>query len=291
MKKVLHLWVLGGDLRQLHLAHQLAREGHQVHTYALEGTAVPASGLCPEPDLTALHQADAVILPMPVSADGHTLFAPLSPVPVSLAQVLEAVTPSQFLYGGRLDESLMTQFHRKGCAIHDYYARKELTLSNCVPTAEGAIQLAMERLPITIHASRVLVVGCGRLGKITAQRFSALGAEVTVAARRYEHQAWANCHGFGAEDSQKLAQRLSKYDLIINTVPALLLGAEELSGLKPDCLVIDLASKPGGVDFDAAQRLGLSVIHALALPGKVAPATAGAIIKETICHMLDEHGF
>lgn len=286
MEKVLNLWILGGDLRQAHLAHLLAEEGHHVHTYAL-----PSLRLGAETALTALCQADAVILPMPVSADGCTLFAPSSPVPVTLAQVLEAVTPEQFLCGGRLDDDLLALFHRKGCSIADYYAREELILSNCIPTAEGAIQLAMERLPITIHAAKILVIGCGRLGKVTAERFAALGARVTVAARRYEHLAWAKCHGFNTELTTRLSGRLSGYDLILNTVPALVLGCSELSNLKSECLIIDLASKPGGVDFDEAEKLGLSVIHALALPGKVAPATAGAIIKETICHMLSEHGF
>ena len=286
VKKVLHLWVLGGDLRQVHLAHLLAREGHLVHTYALEGASAPA----PQHDLSALSGADGVILPMPVTADGHTLFAPLARAPVPLEQVLALVKPEQFLCGGRLEEGLTARFRQKGCTILDYYEREELILANCVPTAEGAIQIAMERLPITIHGARVLVVGCGRLGQITAQRFAALGARVTVAARRHVHLAWAHCHGFGAEDSRDLAGRLSGYHLIINTVPALLLGAEELGDLRPDCLIIDLASKPGGVDFAAAEELGLTAIHALALPGKVAPATAGAIIKDTICHMLHEHG-
>ena len=49
----------------------------------------------------------------------------------------------------------------------------------------------MEQLPITIHGARVLVVGFGRVGRALAQRLAALGAKVTVAARRYESLAWA----------------------------------------------------------------------------------------------------
>ena len=55
-------------------------------------------------------------------------------------------------------------------------------IANAVPTAEGAVQLAMEELPITLHGARVLVVGFGRVGKLTAHRFRALGARVSVAA-------------------------------------------------------------------------------------------------------------
>ena len=80
------------------------------------------------------------------------------------------------------------------------------------------------------------------------------------------------------------------YDLVINTVPARVLGQTELEDLRPDCLVLDLASRPGGVDLAAAGELGLTVIWALSLPGKVAPVSAGAAIKRTIYNMLSELG-
>jgi len=44
------------------------------------------------------------------------------------------------------------------------------------------------------------------------------------------------------------------------------------------------------VDFDAAKELGIKVIWALSLPGKVAPVTAGEIIKGTVINILQELG-
>ena len=161
-------------------------------------------------------------------------------------------------------------------------------MANAVPTAEGAVQLAMEHLPITIHGSRVLVIGFGRVGRLTAQRFQALGARVSVAARRYDQLAWAQAMGFGGEHLAHLKGWLCGYDLIVNTVPAQVLGIEELEDVKLDCLILDLASKPGGVDLGAAGKLGLTVIWALSLPGKVAPVTAGAAIRDTVYNMLRE---
>ena len=163
-------------------------------------------------------------------------------------------------------------------------------MGTALPTAEGAIQIAMEQLPITIHGARVLVVGFGRVGRVVAQRMAALGARVSVAARRYESLAWARAMGYGAEKTGQLAGWLCSYDLVVNTVPALVLGEAELADLRPDCLVLDLASRPGGVDPQAAERLGRKVIHALSLPGKVAPVTAGAAIQSTIYNMLHELG-
>lgn len=162
--------------------------------------------------------------------------------------------------------------------------------ANAVPTAEGAVQIAMEELPITLHRARVLVLGFGRLGKLAAHRFAALGAKVSVAARKWADLAWAEAYGYGAERIDQLGGWLCAYDLVINTVPSRVLGAGYLADLKPGCLVVDLASKPGGVDLEAASQMGVRVIWALSLPGKVAPVTAGRAIRDTIYHILHELG-
>ena len=247
-------------------------------------------GTCPEPGLSGAEQADCVVLPLPVSSGGGLLNAPLSRLSPPLTEILAPLSPGQMLCGGRVDPVTAALAAERGLTVRDYFAREELAVANAVPTAEGAIQIAMEQLPITIHGARVLVVGFGRVGRALAQRLAALGARVTVAARRYESLAWAQASGYGTEQTGQLAGWLCGYDLVVNTVPALVLGEAELADLKPDCLVLDLASKPGGVDLEAARRLGRTVIWALSLPGKVAPVTAGAAIKNTIYHMLHELG-
>ena len=162
--------------------------------------------------------------------------------------------------------------------------------ANAVPTAEGAVQIALEELPIALHGARVLVLGFGRVGKLTAHRMRALGARVSVAARKWADLAWADAYGYAPEPMGGLDGYLCPYDLVVNTVPARVLDRRRLAELKPGCLVIDLASKPGGVDLEAAGELGVQTIWALSLPGKVAPVTAGAAIRDTIYHILDELG-
>ena len=152
------------------------------------------------------------------------------------------------------------------------------------------MQLAMEELPVTLHGARVLVLGFGRVGKLTAHRLSALGAKVSVAARKWSDLAWAEAYGYAPEHLEGLDECLCAYDLVVNTVPARVLDAARLVQLEPGCLVIDLASRPGGVDMEAAAALGVRVIWALSLPGKVAPVTAGKILRDTICHILCELG-
>lgn len=127
--------------------------------------------------------------------------------------------------------------------------------ANALPTAEGAIQIALEELPITLHAARVLVIGFGRVGKALAQRLDGLGAKVSVAARKWSDLAWAESCGYCGEQTEHLAGWLCGYDLVVNTVPAPVLGLTELSDLKPGCLVIDLASKPGGAGVGKLRAL------------------------------------
>ena len=160
--------------------------------------------------------------------------------------------------------------------------------ANAPPTSEGAIQIAMEELPITLHDARALVIGFGRLGRALAPRLRALGARVWVCARRYEQRAAAESMGLGSEGMDRLSDWLCSYDLVYNTVPSTVLGVEELAALKERALVIDLASRPGGVDMDAAAALGVRVIWALSLPGKAAPVTSGRYIKNTVYHIMEE---
>lgn len=290
-QRELNFWVLGGDRRQAALARALAEDGHTVHAFALKLPEALPPTLSEETTLARCERADCIVLPLPVSDGAGRLNAPLGEGEVPLDQLMAQLPPRPYLCGGRVDGETRRLAEVNGLTLRDYFAREELAVANAVPTAEGAVQLAMERLPITIHGARVLILGYGRVGQLTARRFSALGARVTVAARRCEALAWARAEGCAGESLDRLRGWLCGYDLVINTIPAPVLGREELADLKEGCLVLDLASRPGGVDRQAAAQLGIHPIHALGLPGKVAPVTAGLAIKTTIYLMLREAGF
>ena len=277
-----NIWVIGGDPRQEALAALLADEGHTVHTYAL--------GEGGEKDLSQLHRADCVILPLPAVGEGGLVNATLSEAELPVEQVLDAMRPGQLLCAGLVKKELETLAAERGVVLRDYFAREELAVLNAIPTAEGAIQIALEEMPTTLHDSRVLIVGFGRIGQALAPRLRGLGARVTVAARRAEQRALARSAGACTERLDHLARWLCSYDLIINTVPARVLGEEELAALKEGALVIDLASKPGGVDFAAAASQGVRCIWALSLPGKAAPVSAGQYIMDTVYHIMEELG-
>jgi len=117
-----------------------------------------------------------------------------------------------------------------------------------------------------------------------------LGAKVYVTARKYSDLAWIRIYGCKDIHISEIEDYLPEFDLVFNTVPAVILDNKRLGLLKENCLVIDLASKPGGVDFETARLLGIKTIWALSIPGKVAPITSGEIIAGTILNILFERG-
>ena len=284
MLRAKNIWVAGGDPRQAALAGLLADEGHSVHTYALEQGA----GMKCERSMAGADRADCVVLPLPAAGPDGKLNAPLSAESHDVTEVLDALRPGQLVCAGMAGEELNAMAEERDLVLRDYFAREELAVLNAIPTAEGAIQIAMEELPITLHDARVLVIGFGRLGRALAPRLRALGAKVWVSARRYEQRAAAEGMGLGSEGVDHLPDWLCSYDLVFNTVPSQVLGVEELAALKEGALVVDLASRPGGVDMEAAAALGVRVIWALSLPGKVAPVTSGRYIKDTVYHIMEE---
>lgn len=128
------------------------------------------------------------------------------------------------------------------------------------------------------------------MGRAVARRLELLGGHVTVAARNGEQRANARCAGHHAAPLTALAEILPAFDTVINTIPAMVLPRALLQRLPPESLVIDLASRPGGTDFAAAAELGIRAEHALALPGKCAPRTAGTLIAQAVLSLLEERG-
>lgn len=141
--------------------------------------------------------------------------------------------------------------------------------ANAIPTAEGAIEIAISETPVTIHGSKCLVLGYGKIGKILTKDLYGMGAVTYAAARKYADLAMIEGHGYEPLPMSVLESRINDFDIIFNTVPALVLDDKVLSGVRKDALIIDLASKPGGVDFEAAKKYGLRVIWALSLPSDV----------------------
>ncbi|MEG0777716.1 MAG: dipicolinate synthase subunit DpsA [Oscillospiraceae bacterium] len=280
--------VIGGDMRIIALASMLFEEGHEVSCFALDEAPENTVKCCALSAEKAARNADCVILPLPVLNSRGKLNAPLSAFSHSAEEIFCTLPKSAVICAGKPGEALTQLADKLELNLVDYFEREELVALNALATAEGAISLLLRNSPITIWDSRVLVIGFGRIGKMLAERLRALGASVTVSARKPGDMAYIRAMGCRALDTRTLGSELRSFDTIINTVPASVLGRDRLNQLKSDVLCIDLASRPGGIDFEAAKELNVNAMWALGLPAETAPLTAGKIIKETVLNILSE---
>ena len=246
--------VVGGDARQAAAARALARAG-----YSVGG-----------PEMIAV--ADYILLPLPLDA-----------ARTPLAELLRAARPGTLALGGMLSVEAKAIAAEAGVELVDYFAREELTIRNAIPTAEGCIGISR-----TLWGSSILLTGFGPVGQALGVRLAALGAQVTAAARRPAQRALAESFGLRSVPIDRLGQIAPAFDTVVNTVPAPVLSEAVLARLRPQSFIVDLASRPGGTDFDAARRLGHRAIHALSLPAACAPETAGEAVARTVCDMIGQ---
>jgi len=282
--------VIGGDMRQAKLAELLYIDGHQVSTFAIDEIENLVGVHRAESPMQAIDGAGCVVLPLPIVSAPGVLSTPLGRDTHELEGILSVLRSDQMITGGMIDSATYDMARRLGLSISDYYAREELVVSNAAATAEGAIKIAMDETPITLLGSKCLVIGFGRIGKILAHRLKGMGAVVAASGRSHSDRAWIDAYGYTALNTNSLEGHLRNFDIIFNTAPARILSKERLKEILSNCLIIDLSSKPGGMDFIAAGNLGLRAVWALSLPGKVAPVTSGIVIKNTIYNMLLEQG-
>ncbi len=275
--------IIGGDLRIKKLAEMLAKDGNKVYTYGLDKQE---NIIQCETIKELVESADIIIGPVPFSSNGKTINATFSNNEIQIEDLTKELKNKTFI-AGAIRDNVYELLKNNNVEIIDILKREELSVLNSISTAEGAIQIAMEQTEITLCGSNVLILGFGRIGKVLAKMLLGIGANVYCEARKPHDLAWIQAYGYTPIDIKKLNENLNKFDVIINTIPSIVLDASNLDKLKEDCLVIDLASNPGGVDKQEIKKKNIKFVWALSLPGKVAPVTSAKYIKETIYNILE----
>ncbi|WAM32552.1 dipicolinate synthase subunit DpsA [Caldicellulosiruptor naganoensis] len=236
-----------------------------------------------------VEKSAVIVGPIPFSQDGEYIFAPLSKEFVTIEKLIKTISQK----GIPLVASVVPQATRQICEqknvkYYDLYEREELAILNAIPTAEGAVAIAIEKMPITLYSSNVMVLGYGRIGKVLSKILKGFECNVFVAARKASDLTWCRAFGYVPVELSKLKEYVNRIDLIVNTIPAKVIGREIIDNIREDALVIDLASKPGGIAFEYANQKGINVVHALSLPGKVSPKKAAQYIVEVLVSLLKE---
>ncbi|MBR4308242.1 MAG: hypothetical protein IKT58_01470 [Oscillospiraceae bacterium] len=260
-------WFLGGDSRSLWAVEQFRQRGLTVHCHNVPGLpheALPSHIPC-------------LILPAPSFVKSKIPGCP----ELTLEELLNKLDADSRVYCMKV-EALAQAAQERGAQVTDLYNSEPYTTRNALATAEGAIYLAMRHSPMTVRDSACLVIGAGRIGSLLSEKLSALGANVTLCARRPKDRALGEARGLDSDETGMYRKGLSHYDFLFNTVPAPVLTGSQLQQLKNGCVLVELASAPGGFDPAECDTLNLQVLSAPGLPGSYCPKSAGEYYASAI---------
>lgn len=292
------LAVLGGDQRQAIIAEEFAKRGFNVSIYAINGPSklLPGMEICSTVE-KAINGADVLVLPLPVTRNNIDLNITANKnIELKLVDIVKLAVANRCrtVFGGIMPDEMKRNCEKNGIKALDYYENENLQIKNALPSAEGALMIAMEHTDITVSGMKVLISGFGRIGRRLASLFSLMGAQVSVAARRDEVLCDIALCGYSpiriGGCSDEFRQAVEECDVILNTVPSVIFGDSVIRGISNRPLYVEIASSPGGIDLSAACDAGIRTIYAPSLPGKYSPVSAGKYIFETISDILTEGG-
>ena len=280
--------IIGGDIRQRYCIELLALRGHVVKAFGFKNIESSDNVKIYREITSELLDCDVLLLPIPYKdKNGYINFKEID-IQIEPEEILDNISPSTIVILGKADEKFKKIANNKKLTWYDILEEEAFSILNAIPTAEGAIQKAMEMTDITLHGAKVLVLGYGRIGKSLSRMLKGIGSHVTVEARNNKDLAWIKENGYNPVHLEELDSVLPYQDIIFNTIPYMILDRKKLELVPKHAIIIDLASYPGGVDFIAAKDLGIHASLELGLPGIVAPKTAADTICSVVLDIIKE---
>lgn len=267
--------IVKADKRQIYMTERLRENGFDCTFY--------------KPDLTLSdneRQFDAVVFALP-SVKFSRVNCEYDVRPES---ILSLVKKGGYVFSAVTDASFIKSVEEAELKNFDYYSREELVIMNSYLTAEGVLELVLVNSEVSLRNLKILVTGYGKTGEAIADVLSANHVSVTVAARKEKDRARARCRNMQTLSFSEISERAKDFDFAINTVPTEVIGRNLLTEFSPDCIFLEIASKPYGIDISSAERQNKKVIIASSLPGKYVPRSAGVFIADAITNIVKEEG-
>ena len=263
--------IIGGDNRNLILSNLLEQDDYNVFRFGLgtEEKSIEES----------IKQSNFIITATPFSVDSENIYSPLTDKKINIQKFIDLIH-NKTIIAGSISNEYINKFNYNNNKVIDIMKNENLVIKNTIPTAEGVIKIIIENTDITINDSNIAILGFGRVGKRLAKVLNGMGANIFCLDTKKEEVENIKICSYNILEN--IYKELSNMDVIVNTVPKKILGKKELDFINKNTLIIDVASKPGGVDFEYANKNKYNVIHALGLPGKVAPITSAKYIKEMV---------
>lgn len=285
-----HVAVIGGDARQIELIRKLNEWDATVYLAGFDQLNESfREAIDLDFDSQQVENLDAIILPVPGTDVDGKVEGIFSNQLIHLQEEWLKKTPEHCqIFTGIANDQLKELVSKVNRHLVPLMDRDDVAIYNSIPTVEGTLMLIIQHTDFTIHGSKVIVLGLGRVGMSLARTFGHLGANVSVGVRSSKSAARVYEMGLTPIDMNNLENTDMSCDILLNTVPHQVVDASVIKQLPSHALILDLASKPGGTDFRYADKRGIKALLAPGLPGIVAPKTAGRIIADVVARLVQE---
>ncbi|MFA9378408.1 MAG: dipicolinate synthase subunit DpsA [Lachnotalea sp.] len=280
--------VIGGDKRQFYMCKLFAEKGFNVISIGVDMNETVLENVTLASSLSqVMESCDLIVGPIPFSRDGVHIFSNTNSN-IDINEFIGFIHSNHTIIGGNINDKVIDAAVVQNATYLDFMKQDSIAVENAIATAEGTIAEAIKLSDINLFQSKCLILGYGRCAKALAGRLKALGADTTIAARSREQRLIARNDSMSAINMKDTQIRLSEFDFIFNTIPAMILTDQWVQQCRKDVIIIDIASKPGGTDFAECEKLGIKAVLALGLPGKYSPKTSAEILVHSICHLLPQ---
>ncbi len=292
--------IVGGDFRIEKLVKMLVKDGFEIYTYCLENLKLKDFDKISNTKVNIrvcnsiselVVNSDIIITSIPLTKDGVYVYSEYSNMKVNIADIFtslenidDIIESNKTIYTTNISKEILNKFNtvETKVKIVDILKIEEFSVLNSIATAEGTLCVAIQNFEKNLQDSNILILGYGRTGKVIANKFKYLANNVACASKNNDELVWIKANGYTCIELENLKNNIDSYDIIINTIPAVILKKDELERISNETLVIDIASKPGGVDEEYIKEYNINYIQALGIPGKVSPVTSAEIIKNII---------
>lgn len=288
MSKKGNISIIGADLRQIYMIKSLYDKGYTIYTYGINNDLVTDKIRKTSSLHEAMQESNILICPIPFSRDNKDIAFLNLYEDKNVKHFMEGLNEKHILFAGLIPDYLSSYCNRNKIINYDFMKMNDVAILNAIATAEGTVVEAIKRSTVNLHGSKSLVLGFGRCAQVLASKLKALDVNVYISARNKDDIAFAIAYGYQGILLDNLEKDLNSFDFVFNTIPAMILTRNKLEKLSPYVTIIDIASAPGGLDFDAAESLNLNASLCLGLPGIYSPKSSGEILADVIETILFE---
>lgn len=283
--------VLGGDLRYLEIIENLSSR-YIVDVVGYKNTYINDRVKNININNVIISDYDVIIFPINGVMDKYLINCRFNNVPIKLPDDLLINSKEDVLiFSGIPTPNLnkMLSVSNRECVF--MMNDKEVISKNSIPTVEGIIADVIVNTDITVKDSDILVFGYGNIGKVLVEYLTLLGANVTVSIIEENDKLYLDSNrikNFYSTDTNRLISEIGKNDIIINTVPSVIVNDDLVKYVNRNAYILDISSHPHGINQEVLDEFFIKNKLYLGIPGKVAPKTSGKILSKKINEVMGD---